>query len=297
MTAAVSAEPTSLSRWTSRLAIFAVVLVATAYILHRLFGMPTPTAVHLVGLAYVCAAAALLLALLAGAQIWMRGGEGTARIVAGLVISLALYATPVALLVLAREHPPINDVTTDVAAPPEFEALAARRGGALANSAAYPGQSFAQIQSRAFPDLGPLRIARPAAETFELVTAAVNRQRMEIVRSEPPGEGDRPQGMLEAVDRTLVAGFYDDVAIRVAGEEGRTRVDIRSASRYGTYDYGRNAERVRTLMREILARVDATVPAAEDEPPKDGKKAKSVKPDKAGDPKSEGRRKSRDRDR
>ena len=79
------------------------------------------------------------------------------------------------------------------------------------------------------------------------------------------------------------------------GSGGGSLLDIRSASRYGRYDYGRNAERVRALMHEIIGRVQSSVPAA-GETAKDKKKQQKpgAKQGKDGDPKSEGRRKSRD---
>jgi hypothetical protein len=68
--------------------------------------------------------------------------------------------------------------------------------------------------------------------------------------------------MLEAVDRTLILGFYDDVAIRVAGNDEQARIDVRSASRYGRHDLGRNADRVRQILKEIIVRLESVVPAA-----------------------------------
>jgi len=259
----VTQAPSATSLWTSRIALFSPVLVATAAFLHRLFGMPTPVAFNLVKLAYATAAAALILGLIAAAGIWRNGGAGTARVVVGVLTSLIILAAPLVMLPLIREHPPINDLTTDVHSPPEFGALARVRGPE-ANPAAYPGERFAKEQAHAYPDLKPMNLDRSRDEAFALAVEAVRRLRMDIVREEAPGDGPNETGMIEAVDRTLIAGFYDDVAIRVAGDDKSARVDIRSASRYGSFDLGRNAERMRALMREILARLDATVPTADD---------------------------------
>ena len=75
--------------------------------------------------------------------------------------------------------------------------------------------------------------------------------------------------------------------MRVSGGEEQSRVDIRSASRFGRGDMGRNAERIRALMVEIRARVDATMPAAKDARQQGGK----AKPEKEGGPKPGARRK------
>ena len=290
--------PSPASRWTSRLAFFSAVLVVFAFLLHRLFGMPTPVAFNIVAAAYLCAIAALLTGVLAAAGIWRSGGSGTARVVSGLVISGAMLAGPLALLVLAREHPPLNDISTDTASPPEYAELAKLRT-AGANPASYRTEELAAVQKESFPDLETMILPRPAEEAFEIVTEAVNRQRMSIVNSEPPGEGRNAPGLLEAIDRTLIAGFYDDVVIRVAGEEDRALVDIRSSSRYGVYDFGRNADRVRGLMREIAARLEANLPVADGEAGKDGKKGDKpgLKSGKDDDQKRADRRKQRDRER
>jgi len=41
------------------------------------------------------------------------------------------------------------------------------------------------------------------------------------------------------------------VVIRVAPSEDGARIDVRSASRYGTHDFGANAARIRSLLEDI----------------------------------------------
>lgn len=257
-----SSEMPSAARWTSRLAFFSVGVILAAIFLHRVFSMPTPTAIHLALAAYLIAGVAVALGLYAAAGIWANGGAGTARVVAGLVIGTVTLAAPVVLWLSFEKLPPINDLTTDPASPPPFVKLASLRGPG-ANKPAYPGEAFASQQSAAYPDLVPLAIERSSEETFEVVAEALRRQKLTIVREEPP-EGGRP-GVIEAVERTLVLGFYDDVAVRVTGNERASRVDLRSASRFGRHDFGRNAERMRRILREIVARLEATVPTASGE--------------------------------
>jgi len=284
--------PSNMGRWTSRIALFSLGLLITAAFLHRLFGMPTPVAFNLVVAAYAGIALSLLVALAAAIGIWRHGGPGTARVVFSVAVGLLMLSGPLMMAALTSEHPRINDVTTDVRSPPEFGTLARVRGGPGANSAAYPGERFAAEQARAYPDLKPLYLDRSSEEAFELVVDAVKHLKMDIVREEVPGGEPGEMGVIEAVDRTLIAGFYDDVAIRVAGDDNGARIDIRSASRYGWTDLGRNAERIRTLMREIVARLDATVPTADADR---ASRAKHLKGEPEDDPKSASRRKSRDR--
>jgi uncharacterized protein (DUF1499 family) len=257
-----SIETPRAARWTSRLAFFSLGLLLVAMFLHRVFSMPTPTAMHLVGAALAAAAVAIVLGVAGAVSIWTHGVPGTARVVAGLVIGIAVLAAPVVLWLSFERLPPINDLTTDPQQPPAFTKLATLRGGG-SNKPAYPGEAFAKLQAAAYPDLQPLVIERSSVETFEVVAEALRRLKMSIVREDAPEAGRA--GAIEAVDRTLILGFYDDVAVRVAGNDRSARVDLRSASRYGRHDLGRNAERLRRIMREIVARLEATVPTASGE--------------------------------
>jgi uncharacterized protein (DUF1499 family) len=60
-------------------------------------------------------------------------------------------------------------------------------------------------------------------------------------------------GRIEASARTAWFGFTDDVVIRLRSEGDGTRVDIRSASRVGVSDLGKNAERVRDFLARLKA--------------------------------------------
>jgi hypothetical protein len=53
------------------------------------------------------------------------------------------------------------------------------------------------------------------------------------------------------VARSLILGFREDVVVRIRATNDGTRIDARSASRYGRSDFGSNATRVRNLMSDI----------------------------------------------
>ncbi len=296
MLAVPEREP-SASRWATRAALFSFGLIASAAFLHRFFGMPTPVAFNLLMTALGIAVLAIACAIIAGAIIWHTGRPGTARVLFAVCLSLALLTAPLLFFVWVREFPPLHDITTDFADPPPFTAVARLRG-AGDNPATYDSAHSAEEQARSYPDIRPITIERPSDEAYALVVDAVKRLKMELRREDPADPEQGTPGFIEAVDRTIIMGFYDDVAIRVSGGEESARVDIRSASRFGQGDMGRNAERIRALVKEIQARVDATMPTAEDA--RDQAAAKRVKrgakPEKAGDPKSENRRKSRARE-
>jgi hypothetical protein len=280
MLAVPEREPAS-SRWATRAALFAFGLIVATAFLHRLFGVDTPVAFNLVLVALLIAIGSVACALIAALTIWSTGRPGTSRVLFALCLSVGLLYQ-----VWLRSFPMLPDITTDAANPPALTA-AVRLRGPGDNSVRYNRAKWSEQQAVAYPDIQPMTIPRSGEETYALVVDAVKRLKMDLTREDPPDAEAGTPGVVEAVDKTLIMGFLDDVAVRVSGGEEQSRVDIRSASRFGRGDMGRNAERIRALMVEIRARVDATMPAAKDARQQGGK----AKPEKEGGPKPGARRK------
>jgi hypothetical protein len=250
-----------LARWSSRIAVFSASLLLVAVVLHRLTSFPTPVALNLFYVGYAAAGLAVLVSLVAAVQIWRNGYAGAGNIAVAILLPLLMVAGPLVYLPAFLRLPPINDVTTDIASPPNFSALAPARRESGANRAAYPGEAFARVQQANYPDLRTLVVERSAEETFELAEEAARKLKWRVQASEPPKGRPASTGTLEATDQTLVVGFIDDIVVRVEGNATRSRVDVRSASRYGRHDIGQNATRVRQFMAELQLRVDSTGPA------------------------------------
>ena len=238
------------ARWTVRIALFALVMLIVAVLMHRFLGMRTPVLLATIQVALASAAVALVLGIGAGVRIWRHGGAGTARVLLGLTVASGLLAWPLAYMPTMKRLPKINDVVTSPAAPPQFEALSPLRQPP-ANIATYPAGRFYPLQKAAYPDLDTMVINRAVDETYDLVVEAVRRQKLNLVREQPPTAENGDTGTLEAVDRTLIIGFYDDVAIRVAGGSTQSVVDIRSASRYGQHDFGTNAAQIEKFLADL----------------------------------------------
>lgn len=259
---AADQPPSFLARWASRIAVFCVLLLVATAFLHRVFALPTPVALNMAVTAFAGAGLALLMAVIAALDVWVTGRQGAARVVTALAISLGLLALPAALLMIGRDSPNITDVTTDTEHPPEFAAVLETRP-ADANSLDYGGESVAALQKTSYPDVKPLTVPRGADDAFEVVLQALGKLKLKPLKETPPAEAEDGVGTIELSDKTLVLGFKDDVSIRVIGDETTSEIDVRSASRYGRNDFGRNAERVRAILKEIVGRLEATVPNAE----------------------------------
>lgn len=284
---AADQPPSFLAGWTSRLALFCAMLLLTTVFLHRLLALPTPVALNIAQAAFAGAVLALAMGLIAGLDVWVTGRQGAPRIIFGLVVSLGLLAIPASIAWIAKQWPEINDVTTDVADPPAFVAVQEVRP-AGANPIAYPAAQFADVQRRNYPDLKSLIVPRPPEETYEVVLQALAKLRYQIAQQNPPQADEGVAGHIEFTDTTLILGFADDIAIRVMEDEGGSSIDVRSASRFGHNDFGGNAERVRIILNEIVARLEATVPKPDETkaPVARRDQKKPVKRQKGRDPES-----------
>jgi uncharacterized protein (DUF1499 family) len=246
----VAEEPVSkLAMWSRRLALFAVAVVLLVIVIVNLgFLDPLPAIATLAGSLFF-ALVAMVLAFGALVVIWRQGLRGLGLAVAALGIGLAMLAYPAYLGVLFYRLPAVNDITTDPIDPPRFEAISRLRPRG-ANPIAYAGAAATKLQRGAYPDIEPLIVSVPPLEAYDAALAVITKRKWRIVDVRPPQTGRR-EGRIEAVARTPLMGFRDDIVVRVRAAEDGARIDMRSASRYGTHDFGANASRLRSLSSDI----------------------------------------------
>ncbi|MBB3060841.1 DUF1499 domain-containing protein [Microbulbifer rhizosphaerae] len=168
----------------------------------------------------------------------------------GVVLGLLPVAVP--LLTVGKNNfdvPPIHDITTDTRDPPRYEMVPSLREEGD-NSAEYAGQPVADQQREAdiYSDIQPLQLALPVEQATQLVADVAGDMGWRVVAQ------DNRRGHLEAVDRTPLLGFKDDIVVRVRAEGEGSRVDVRSSSRVGKSDLGTNARRIREFLSEVEAR-------------------------------------------
>lgn len=251
--------PSRLAIWSRRLALFALAVALLSVILVRgSFVETTPGQAMLLG-ALALATLAIVAAFGAFVVIWRNGNPGLGRALLGLVVGLALVAYPAFILARDGGAPAISDVTTDTVDPPQFEAIARVRPR-NANPVAYPGDAAAAKQREAYPDIVPLQYAAPAPDIYRAVLSAMRKMRSLLIIDERSPQAGRRDGRIEAVARSTIMGFRDDVVVRVRAVTGGTIVDLRSASRYGHRDFASNARRIRALAAAIEEEV-ASQPA------------------------------------
>src|SRR5277367_241520 len=255
-TAPYQSEPvSSLATWARNLAVFAVVAVVVSIIIVRFGFLEMKPALATFFGALGCAALSILVSLAAFAAIWQNGSRGMSRILLALLINAIVLAYPAYLALQYRKLPPIHDITTDPIDPPRFEALARLRSGDGANTAVYAGLYSAEQQRQAYPDIEPVELEIPVDRAYAITLQLVNKRKWLVIDERAP-QPPRRIGRIEAVARTPIMGFREDVSIRVTPDGEDSRVDIRSSSRYFEADLGSNATRIAKLIDDINSAAD-----------------------------------------
>jgi len=243
-------EPVSrLAVWARRLALFGLLVTILAVIIIRSGMLEFRPAVAAFGGAMAIVALAILLALLSFIPIWRTGARGLGRSVAALAIGAVILAYPAYLAASSYQLPAIYDVTTDTDDPPRFEVITRVRPRE-ANPTDYPGAAVASLQHAAYSDIEPSTIETTPQAAYEAALSVINKRRWRVLNERPP-QANRREGVIEAVALTPVMNFRDDVVIRIRAVPDGTRIDVRSASRYSSRDFGANAARIRSLLEDI----------------------------------------------
>jgi uncharacterized protein (DUF1499 family) len=240
-------EPISrLAIWSRRCAFFALAATVLSILIVRSGILELVPAIATFAGALVIAVIGIMLAFGAFIVIWKDGTRGMGHAFGAIGIGLALIAYPAYLGVLAYTLPMINDITTDALDPPRFDVLARLRPRGTVE---YAGLYAAELQRKAYPDVEPLDVNTAPKAAYDAAMAVIVRHKWRVVVDRPPQP--RADGVIEAVARTPIMGFRDDIALRVRADADGSRIDVRSASRYGRHDFGTNASRIKSLLDDI----------------------------------------------
>ena len=116
---------------------------------------------------------------------------------------------------------------------------------AKSNTLEYPGVKAAERQRELFPDITSIQSSLPSEDAFKRALDIAEAMNWEIVSQ------DVNTGIIEAVSSTILFDFKDDVVIRVQSSEKGSLIDIRSHSRIGRSDRGKNAQRIRQFIKDF----------------------------------------------
>lgn len=235
-------------RWGFRLALLSAVIAILAVLGLRLGVMPLGVALFAgLGGGALLGVIAIVLSFIGLFITYRSNLSGKGIGFAAIFLSLAVVG-PIANAVLGGSSvPPIHDISTDLTDPPGFVAVLAQRTPMHNSLDRSQPEDLADVQRAAYPDLVPIMLERHPGQAFEDALAAVQGMGWEIVSVAVE------EGRIEATDTTALMGFQDDIVIRVREEQGKALIDIRSASRVGESDLGKNAARIRALREKITA--------------------------------------------
>lgn len=221
------------------LGLVSLALLALSVWGYRASGWPWPQAYDFAGWG-VWTALAGVVAALATLVAAIRKRHGASIALIGLILSLPVAGLGVAFEIAARTTPPINDISTDTEDPPVY--------WFTVTPTDYPAQNAAPQRS-AYPNVRPLVLPIPVEDAFAEALALVETRGWEGLSADPA------ENQIEAIARSRVFGFEDEVAVRVTDVEAGSRIDMRSRSRIGQIDRGANARRIEAFLAELQAQV------------------------------------------
>jgi len=229
----------------SKLALSGLVLSACVIISalmsgvgYRLGWWRHPEAFSIFEWATYAAVIAVVISIIGGFKTRSQSQQrGLLPAITGIILSLPVISASLLFEYSATVYPRINDITTDTQDPPSF--------WDVPNPIEYPGESVAEKQLAAYPDLKPLELPVSQEKAFVKALEVVSNKGWEVIAS------DVDEGRIEAVDTSLLFGFKDEVVIRVAASDEGSIIDIRSRSRIGRIDRGANAKRIRDYLEAL----------------------------------------------
>jgi hypothetical protein len=235
-----------------RLAVFSFVLFGlSAFGLHRGL-MDIPEFVILLGLVLLLALLALLAAAWGWRRVWHFGDRGGGNVAVAVFFSVVVLSPFAVAGVFFLVEPAISDVSTDLDDPPVFVAAATRTGGM--NPIRPINSREADLQRSAFPAVSGRRYGASIDHVLDIVRQTMKADGWRVSKVPPLGQ-DQIEYEIEAVATTPFLPFPSDVVVRLRDEGDSIYVDMRSASRYGRFDLGTNAARIRSF----LARLDVAM--------------------------------------
>ena len=144
----------------------------------------------------------------------------------------------------ARSLPVIHDISTDMENPPQFIHAGEIRG-AVENSLEWSPETVA-LQQQAYPNIGSVYLPMDTNKAWQLIEQTIMNLPWEITYH------NKEKGIFEATATSFWFGFVDDIIIRVTADGDKSRIDIRSLSRVGKSDLGKNAQRIRYFSQALL---------------------------------------------
>jgi hypothetical protein len=251
MTFRLRERRSNLATWSARLASVSIPVLVIAAVGHRADLLDAAATYGAMGVGFTIAALAVIAGLAAFEAIWRDGRKGGRTAMWGVFLGIAVLSLPAIGAWKVIAYPRLVDVSTDLDDPPAFASPLADRGPD-ARAVPPPSDDNAELQREAYPDIVPRHYPADTQRVFDEALALVQDRGWRLLDSHPPDDTDGI-GRIEAVARTVIFGFSEDVVIRVQADGDGALVDMRSAARHGAHDLGANAARIRAFFVDLDA--------------------------------------------
>jgi hypothetical protein len=234
--------------------------------MHRSASISTSQAFWLIAFGISMLLASLVFGLRASIDLWEKGYQGGRATVNGIVLSVLLLIPFGIQLSNALQFPQLNDVTTDVLAPPVYLAAVGSPNGEM------PITEFDDLSARQivsfYPELVSRRYLAPQERVAASALAILAQWDWKVTSSQnlPEVEAEKPEGEEEELAGAVAPGsesneVMQDIiiqteaksflmklpsyqVIRLSSSDNTTLVDMRSISLWGKHDFGTNARNI-----------------------------------------------------
>ena len=160
----------------------------------------------------------------------------------GLFVFFALIIQ----LIPALDAPPIHNISTNTQPAPRFEAVVDIRKQTDSNPLEFRSNPMnEQLQKHSYPGLLPYRSNMKAHDLIRKIQSVLQEMGMEVV------DVDLENLRIESVSTSFWFGFKDDVLIQVRDYGDESLAEIRSVSRVGLSDLGKNASRIKEILEKL----------------------------------------------
>lgn len=227
-------QTSSWAIWAARIKRPVVPLVVLSIALHYLGVISSAVFVTVIILAIVLSLVALALGIIAYIRIWYNGDAGWRTASGGVLIGIPALVFLGVLVFYGTKYPPTTDVATSDTLPLWEERIAPSIGTESIDEVLFPNGATRQLQ-----------LVGETAD--ELIGQAVSEFGWKEVGK---GQGGAAEAYQYFEVKTLL-GFVDDVTLRVRKTARSVIVDVRSASRFGQNDFGRNSKRIEGFLLRL----------------------------------------------
>ena len=229
--------------WATRMARPVLPLVLLAIALHYVGVLASSVFVACIILAIALALFSFILGLIGYISLWYSGDAGWRESTSGLLVGTVAIVFLMFMAVMSSQFPNINDVSTA----PLITPIQGRANGADA-----PVATLIDGQKYRFAGTRQYRLDEQTA--LDLISQAASNMGWSKLNQTQTSAAELHQ----FYKAKSLLGFVDDVTISTRTTAQLVIVNVRSASRYGSGDYGANSARIENFLLTLDELVAST---------------------------------------